>query len=158
MNIGSRVPDFELKDQDGNLVRFRQLLGSKYIILFFYPKDNTAGCTAQACAFRDEYERFLDLGATVIGISSDDEGSHRDFRRQNRLPFTLLSDPEGEVREMFGVPQNFFGLLPGRTTYIIDPEGTIQHIFNSQLNPRKHVTVALDYLQNISKTLITGSK
>ena len=148
---GSNVPWFELKDQDGNVFRLQDVLGRKNLVIFFYPKDNTTGCTAEACSFRDEYEQFLDSDAIVIGVSSDDEASHRNFIRNHNLPYTLLSDPDGKVRKLFGVPRSFFGLLPGRTTYIIDKKGIIRYIFNSQIDIRKHVETAIEVLKNISE-------
>ena len=148
---GSNVPWFELKDQDGNIFRLQDVLGRKNLVIFFYPKDNTTGCAAEACSFRDEYEQFLDSDAIVIGVSSDDEASHRNFIQNHNLPYTLLSDPDGKVRELFGVPRSFFGLLPGRTTYIIDKKGIIRYIFNSQIDIRKHVETAIEVLKNISE-------
>ena len=111
-----------------------------------FSKDNTAGCTAEACAFRDSYEVFQEAGAEVIGISSDTEKSHQQFATQHRLPFILLSDLGGVVRKHYGVPATF-GLLPGRVTYIIDKQGIVRHIFSSQFAPQKHVDEAFKVLQ-----------
>jgi peroxiredoxin Q/BCP len=119
------------------------------IVVYFYPKDETAGCTKQACAFRNSYQDFKHAGAEVIGISSDSSSSHKDFAVNHKLPFILLSDRNGEFRKKVGVPTNLLGLLPGRVTYIIDSSGIIQYVFNSQLNVEKHITEALNAIKKI---------
>ena len=106
------MPEFSLKDQEGNWFHSREQLGKKPLVLFFYPKDFTPGCTAEACAFRDSYEDFIDAGTLVVGISSDSESSHRKFANRHRLPFILLSDPNKEVRRKFGVKNRLLNLLP----------------------------------------------
>lgn len=146
IQVGDQIPYFKLKNQHGDLVDINDLLGSKVLVVYFYPKNETAGCTKEACAFRDSYEDFKDAGAEVIGISGDDTTSHESFAQNHRLPFILLSDEKNEVRKLFGVPTNLFGLLPGRVTYIIDKEGIVKHIFSSQLNINKHITEALTAL------------
>jgi thioredoxin-dependent peroxiredoxin len=144
--VGKTAPDFTLPALTGQPVSLGSFIGKKNIVLYFYPKDDTPGCTAEACAFRDSYEVFRDAGAEVIGISSDSEDSHQRFATQHRLPFILLSDRGGVVRKSYGVPSTF-GLLPGRVTYIIDKQGIVRHIFSSQLAPQKHVAEALKVLQ-----------
>ena len=124
-------------------------IGTKPVVLFFYPKDDTPGCTKEACAFRDDYDQFEKLDAEVIGISSDSVESHRRFAKKHDLPFTLLSDEGKKVRRLYGVP-NTFGLFPGRVTYVIDEEGVVRHIFSSQLGVEQHVAEALKALQSIS--------
>ena len=151
LEIGSRVPGFTLKDQDGKLFDLNNALGRKNLVIYFYPKDETAGCTAQACSFRDDYEEFLQLNAEVIGISSDSPESHRNFAQKHRLPFILLSDPDQSVRKKFGVPGSLMGLIPGRTTYIVDKEGNIRHIFTSQLGVKKHVEIALNVIRELTE-------
>jgi peroxiredoxin Q/BCP len=146
VKVGDRAPDFTLPSLTGESVSLANFLGKKDIVLYFYPKDNTAGCTAEACAFRDSYEVFQEAGAEVIGISSDTEKSHQQFATQHRLPFILLSDLGGVVRKHYGVPATF-GLLPGRVTYIIDKQGIVRHIFSSQFAPQKHVDEAFKVLQ-----------
>ena len=150
LEIGSLTPDFELPDQDGKPFRIKQHLGNKNMVIFFYPKDETPGCTIEACTFRDAYEDFKEYHAEIIGISNDGTESHRRFADNHRLPFTLLSDPDGKVRNLFGVPRSFLGLLPGRTTYIINKEGRIVHIFNNQVDARKHVEIALEILKKLN--------
>jgi len=145
---GDRAPDFTLNDQHGKSTSLSDFRGKKNLVVYFYPKDDTPGCTKESCAFRDHYAAFSDAGAEVIGISSDSEASHRAFAEKYKLPFTLLSDVGGKVRTAFGVPQTF-GLLPGRVSYVIDKQGVIRHAFNSQMNPTKHVDEAIDVLKKL---------
>jgi peroxiredoxin Q/BCP len=148
VKVGDRAPDFTLPSLTGEPVSLESFLGKKAIVLYFYPKDNTSGCTAEACSFRDSYEVFQEAGAEVIGISSDSEKSHQQFAKQYRLPFILLSDLGGVVRKFYGVPATF-GLLPGPVTYIIDKKGIVRHIFSSQFAPQMHVAEALKVLQEL---------
>jgi len=150
VQVGDRAPDFTLPNQSGTEVRLSDLLGKTNIVMFFYPKDDTAGCTAEACSFRDSYEVFKDAGAEVIGISSDSVSSHEQFANKHRLPYILLSDAKGAVRKRYGVPSTF-GLLPGRVTYVIDKEGIVRHMFSAQFTPEKHITEALKTLQTVDK-------
>jgi len=150
VEIGSVAPDFTLPSQSGEIVNLKGFVGSKPVVLFFYPKDDTPGCTKQACAFRDDYEQFGKLDAEVIGISSDSVESHRSFAEKHFLPFTLLSDEGGKVRRLYGVSSTF-GLFPGRVTYVIDREGVVRHVFSSQREAVKHVEVALKSLHSISQ-------
>ena len=147
VGVGDPAPDFTLPDQSGAPVRLGKYLGKTDIVLYFYPKDNTAGCTTEACAFRDSYEVFKDAGAEVIGISSDTVESHQKFAKKHRLPFILLSDEGGVIRRRYGVSTTFG--LPGRVTYVIDKKGIVRHIFSSQLQFEKHVDEALKTLQAI---------
>lgn len=147
---GQNAPDFELPDNNGNLIKLSDFKGKKNVVLFFYPKDFTAGCTAEACSFRDNYEDFTDAGAEVIGISSDGVISHRDFASRYKLPFILLSDKGGKVKRKFGVMDNFLGLIPGRVTFVIDKKGVIIKSFESQINPLKHISEALEALKTVT--------
>jgi peroxiredoxin Q/BCP len=147
IGVGDIAPQFSLKDQKGATVHLKDFRGKSWVVLYFYPKDNTTGCTAQACSFRDAYQDFKDAGAEVIGISSDSEEKHQGFADQYRLPFILVADVGGAARKAFGVPRTF-GLLPGRVTYVIDPEGTVRHVFNSQLKVHKHVDEALAVIRS----------
>jgi thioredoxin-dependent peroxiredoxin len=149
MNVGSVAPDFTLPSQSGEMVSLGDFLGKRPVILFFYPKDNTLGCTREVCAFRDSFEELGKLDAEVIGISSDSVDSHSAFAEKHRLPFTLLSDQGGNVRRLYGVP-NTFGLFPGRVTNVIDTEGVVRHVFSSQIGVEKHVEEALMTLRSIS--------
>ena len=139
VQVGDKAPDFTLPSQSGEPVRLQDRLGERVVVLYFYPKDNTPGCTAEACAFRDSHETFTDAGAEVIGVSSDSADKHAAFSGRHKLPFTLLADRGGRVRKAYGVPA-VLGLLPGRVTYVIDRTGTVRHIFNSMTNIDKHVS------------------
>jgi thioredoxin-dependent peroxiredoxin len=151
VKVGDRAPDFTLPTQKtGESFHLHDLVGKSAIVLYFYPKDDTPGCTAEACSFRDSYEAFQEAGAEVIGVSSDSEASHQRFANKYKLPFILLSDLGGTVRKFYGVPSTF-GLLPGRVTYIIDKQGIVRHIFSSQFAPQKHIDEALRVLQEITQ-------
>ena len=149
IQVGNKAPDFLLINQLGLKIGLFDLIGTENIVLFFYPKDDSPGCTKEACAFRDSYEVFQEYGAQVIGISSDNEDSHKRFTEKHSLPYTLLSDVGGEVRKLYGVPKTM-GILPGRVTYIIDKQGVVRHIFNSQLNFMKHIEEALNILKQLT--------
>jgi thioredoxin-dependent peroxiredoxin len=151
IQTGDKAPDFTLPSQSGEQVRLYDRLGGNAVVLYFYPKDNTSGCTAEACAFRDSYEVFTDAGAEVIGVSSDSVDKHAGFAGKHSLPFTLLSDSGGQVRKLYGVPATF-GLIPGRVTYVIDRDGTVRHVFNSMTNIGQHVGDALKTVQELQAT------
>jgi peroxiredoxin Q/BCP len=148
VQVGDAAPAFALRTQNGTTVSLEDLLGKSAIVLYFYPKDNTGGCTAEACSFRDSYAVFKEAGAEVIGVSSDSEASHQQFASKNRLPFLLLSDEKGALRKLYGVPSTM-GVLPGRVTYVIDKEGIVRHIFSDMLNPQKHIAEALQVVQSL---------
>jgi peroxiredoxin Q/BCP len=144
---GDTAPDFSLLSQKGTTVRLSEFLGKKSVVLYFYPKDETPGCTKEACTFRDSYEAFKDVGAEVIGVSSDSAESHKDFAGHHRLPFLLLADTGGKVRKLYGVSKTL-GLLPGRETFVIDKKGIIRSRFSSQFRAAKHVEEALQALKS----------
>lgn len=148
IKVGDVAPDFTLPNQSGQQVSLRDLVGKKSIVLYFYPKDFSRGCTAEACTFRDNYEAFKDAGAEVVGVSSQSVESHDKFASLYKLPFILLSDEDGKIRKLYGVPSTF-GVLPGRVTYVIDQKGIVRYIFNSQLNPTKHIEEALRIIKEI---------
>ena len=150
IKIGDTLPPFILKDQNNAPFSIRDHLGRKILVIYFYPKDDTSGCTAEACSFRDAYEDFTTMGAEVIGISADSPETHLKFAGRNRLLFTLLSDPDNKVRKLFGVPGSFLGLIPGRVTYIVDRSGTVRHIFNSQLQIQRHVEEAKKFISELT--------
>jgi peroxiredoxin Q/BCP len=137
LGVGDPAPDFTLPDQTGTPVRLSDLVGRKTVVLYFYPKDQTPGCTVEARAFRDSYDAFSAADAAVIGVSSDSVASHRRFAANQGLPFLLLSDRDGKVREAYGVEKTL-GLLPGRVTYVIDREGVVRHVYSSQLRVTRH--------------------
>jgi peroxiredoxin Q/BCP len=151
VKVGDRAVDFTLKDQNGADVTLSTLWTHGPVVLFFYPKDFTTGCTAEVCSFRDQYEDFKAAGAAVVGISSQGTESKKAFADKHRLPFTLVADDGGRVREQYGVKANLFGLLDGRVTYVIDDQGIVRHVFNSQIQPVKHVAEALEVLKSLKR-------
>ena len=153
MKVGDKCPDFELPDQDGNLVQSKYFIG-KYTVIFFYPKDDTPGCVAESCEFRDKYLAFLELNCRVIGVSSDKAESHKKFVNKYQLPYILLSDSKKTVRDLFNVPRLLFGLLPGRVTYVFNEENILIGIYNSQINPLKHIEEALKMIKISQKKII----
>jgi peroxiredoxin Q/BCP len=151
IKVGDPVPVFTLPDQNGEEFDVSKMIGVKNLVIYFYPKDDTPGCTKEACKFRDDYEDFTDLGALVIGISSDDVESHKKFAAKHNLPFTLLSDSDKAVRKQFGVPTNLLGLLPGRVTYVVDRDGIVQGVFNSQFKAEQHIEEAKNVLKGLAE-------
>lgn len=147
LKIGDAIPTFTLPDQNGKLFDINTVLGKKNLVIYFYPKDDSPGCTAQACSFRDQFEVFKEADAVIIGISGQSVQSHKEFAIKHRLTFTLLSDEGNKIRKQFGVPTNLLGLLPGRVTYVADKTGKVIYIFNSQINATKHVDEALRILK-----------
>jgi peroxiredoxin Q/BCP len=148
IQVGDKAPDFTLPSQTGEQVRLSDRFAGHVVVLYFYPKDETRGCTAEACAFRDSYEVFAGAGAEVIGVSSDSVDKHAGFASHHNLPFTLLSDRGGEVRKRYAVPA-VLGVLPGRVTYVIDREGTVRHVFNSMTNIGRHIDEALTVVKDL---------
>ncbi len=148
LKIGDSIPYFTLKNQNGETFNLKDVIGKYNLVIYFYPKDDTPGCTKEACKFRDEFQDFSNLNAKVIGISSDSVDSHKDFAKKYNLPFTLLADTNKEVRKKFGVP-NFSGIIPGRVTYIINKDGKVVYIFNSMKNAEKHIDEAKRILKSL---------
>jgi peroxiredoxin Q/BCP len=148
LQVGDKIPNFSAKDNNGNDFNSDSIIGNKPVVIYFYPKDNTPGCTAQACSFRDQYEDFKDLGAEVIGISSDSISSHEKFIQKYKLPFILLSDSDKKIRNLFGVKPDLFGLLPGRVTYVADKNGIIQLVFDS-IAATNHIPRALKSIKKM---------
>ncbi|MBK0370771.1 peroxiredoxin [Flavobacterium agrisoli] len=148
LKIGDIVPNFIAKDTKGEWFESKNIVGRKPLVIYFYPKDNTPGCTTEACSFRDAYEDFKDLGAEVIGISSDSVKSHQKFAKKHQLPFILLSDEDKKLRKLFGVYNRLLGLIPGRVTYVADKNGVIILIFDG-LNAQKHIEKALDTVKEL---------
>ncbi len=151
VKVGDLAPDFSIPPSPGRPPTLHGFRGMSDVVLFFYPKDHTPGCTAEACSFRDGYEDFRDVGAEVIGISGDSDATHRGFAARHHLPFILASDPQGVIRAAYGVPRTF-GLLPGRVTYVVDRSGIVRLVFSSQLRPTRHVAQALLVLQDLRRS------
>lgn len=142
LRVGDPAPRFVATTADHSTIRLADYLGQQGVVLFFYPRNGTPVCTQQACAFRDSYAQFVDAGFEVLGVSSGSPESHRGFAERHRLPFPLISDPAGELRALYGVP-NLLGLVPRRTTYVIGPEGEIRMIFSALFASHEHVRRAL---------------
>ncbi len=149
IEVGSKLPLFSLLDQNGDVFAISNVIGKKKLVIYFYPMDDSPGCTKEACSFRDQFEVFNNAGSLVIGISGQSVESHKNFAQKYRLTYTLLADVDNKIRKLFGVPTNFLGLLPGRVTYIVDLNGKIVHIFNSQTNATQHVDEALRILKEM---------
>jgi peroxiredoxin Q/BCP len=149
LKIGDKLPNFSAKDTNGNIFNSLDYIGKQPLVIYFYPKDDTPGCTAQACSFRDNYQEFKDLGAEVVGISSDTVTSHLKFKSKFNLPFILLSDNDKKLRKLFGVQNNLF-IIPGRETFVMDKNGIILMIFNS-MSAEIHIEKALKTLKELVK-------
>jgi peroxiredoxin Q/BCP len=150
VKVGDKAPDFTLPSQMGDNVTLSEFFGKKNIVLYFYPKDETTGCIKEACSFRDAYQELTNLDAQVLGVSGQTVESHKSFASHYGLPFLLLADVDNKIRELYDVPKTM-GLLPGRVTYIIDKQGVVRHIFNSQTQAGRHAQEAkntLLYLQS----------
>jgi peroxiredoxin Q/BCP len=154
LQSGDKAPEFDKPTHDGDQISLAKLLrtdgGARAVVLYFYPKDETPGCTAEACSFRDAYEDFVDAGAVVVGVSQDSLRDHEAFAAHHRLPFKLISDDDGVLRKAYQVPTNMFGLIPGRVTYVIDRQGVIRHVFNSQIQAKRHVQEALKVVKSMT--------
>jgi len=143
VGIGDRFPSFTLPDQNGTAFILDEVLGKGAVVLFFYPKDGTPGCTREACSFRDASAEFLEAGALVAGISSDDSASHQRFAARHGLDYPLLEDAGGLLRKKVGVRRSMFGLADGRVTYVLDSNGVVRHVYDSLLGVNQHVEEAL---------------
>lgn len=150
LNINDKCPLFEVALKDGSVFKINEFIGEKFLVIYFYPKDFTPGCSKEACSFRDNYEVFQSLNCEVIGISSDSDDSHEKFAERHQLPYVLLADKTKKIQKAFGVPKSLFGLLPGRVTYIIDKKGIIKGVYNSQIDPIGHITKAIELVTSLS--------
>lgn len=148
IKVGDKMPIFGAKDQDGNDFYIESVLHKKILVIYFYPKDETPGCTRQACSFRDEYEDIKNAGAEVIGISADSSKSHKKFAQNHKLPYKLLSDNDKSIRKLFGVPSVMLGLIPGRVTYVVDLKGIVQMVYNS-MDASQHIPKSLEAIQKL---------
>ena len=149
VEVGSKIPSFSLNDQNGNMFAIDSVLGKQNLVIYFYPEDDTPGCTAQACSFRDQYDVFAEADAMIIGISGQSVQSHKEFAEKYNLNFTLLSDEGDKIRKLFAVPASMFGMIPGRVTYVVDKSGTVVYTFDSQLQAKKHVENSLKILKEL---------
>jgi peroxiredoxin Q/BCP len=149
MKVGDQIPSFRLQNQDGNWVKSVDLVGKHNLVLFFYPADNTVGCTIEACTFRDATPDFEGLDAIVIGISRDGIMSHKSFAEKQRLTFDLLSDPEGILHTKFIVERQLIGIIPARKTFVVDKKGIVRAILDSAFNMKKHISASLKALDEL---------
>ena len=146
--VGDQAPDFTLPTAGGEPFRLGALRGRK-VVLFFYPQDETPGCVAQACGFRDVYDELVDAGAEVVGINSGSIASHQRFAARRRLPFPIVSDPGNAVRRLYGA---YSGVLPtGRVTYLVDEDGIVRDIFSSLFRPLEHILRARTWLGTVTR-------
>jgi len=148
---GDPAPDLAFTTHDGRRVSLSDFRGKQAVVVYFYPRDNTPICTTEACAFRDAYDDFVREGSVVIGVSSDSDASHRTFAGSHHLPYLLVADVDGSVRQAFGVPKTM-GIFPGRVTYVIDRDGFVRHVFNSQWQGEMHVEESLRIVRELSRT------
>ena len=148
--VGSRIPSFTLPDQDGKLFDVEKALGQGPLVVFFYPKDETPGCTAEACSFRDATPELQKAGARVVGISRDSVASHKHFADKHGFQYPLLADVDGAVRERFGVGKALFGLADGRVTFVIDDKGIVRHRFESLMRATRHVDEAIAIVRSLA--------
>ena len=148
LKVGDTAPDFEGVTDENKKVSLKELISGKNLVLYFYPKDETPGCTAEACSFRDEWDELMKLDTTVVGVSSDSVESHRKFKENRKLPFTLISDRDRKIRKLYDATGM---LLPPRITYVISKEGKIIHVYNSQMNAKNHVNEAMEALKGVKE-------
>jgi len=146
---GAAAPDFMALDQEGAPRALRLLRGRRPMVLFFYPRDGTPGCTEEACAFRDAWSRLTAAGAVVVGVSTDDVAAHRRFAQEHQLPFPLLSDPDGEALALYGVPTRMG--MAARVTFVIDRQGRVARVF-PDVDPAVHVGAVVSTLEGLEPT------
>ncbi len=146
LEVGDTIPHFVLKDQHGNDFDIHDHIGKKKLVIYFYPKDDSPGCTKQACAFRDSFAEYTDAGAMVVGINSGSVENHRSFAESHRLPFTLLSDPGNKVLKAFGVKNVLF--LTGRETFVVGLDGRIVFKYRALMNASRHNDNVLAFLRS----------
>jgi len=146
---GDAIPLFEGIDQKGNTFRIKEYIGKQALVIYFYPKNFTPGCTVEACSFRDHYEVFKSQGAIIIGISSDSVDSHARFAKRYQLPFIMIADIGNQIRKRFGIKATLLGLLPGRETFVVDKMGILRLRFNS-IQAKKHIPKALEMIKRLN--------
>ena len=144
LSVGDKIPEFELLNQNNDVVRVSSADGKKRII-YFYPKDDTRLCTVQACTFRDWYSDFIEKGYEVIGISGDSISSHERFAAKHQLEFSLLSDRKGMVRKKFGV-SSILGIISGRKTFVVDEKGIVEFVYEAMMEGEEHINQVMNYI------------
>jgi thioredoxin-dependent peroxiredoxin len=153
LKVNDIAPGFESVTESGERFSLADLIGKTNVVLYFYPKDFTVGCTKEACTFRDNWDKVTSLGATIVGISSDSPETHERFKKEHGLQFTLISDEDKRIRRQYGVDSR---VIPPRVTFVIDKRGKIRNIFNSQVNITKHIEEALQTLDGLSKIQVVN--
>ncbi|MES1223605.1 MAG: peroxiredoxin [Bacteroidota bacterium] len=149
LNVGDSIPSFSLQDQDNNTFNIADYIGKNILVVYFYPKDESAVCTKEACSFRDNFTEFTKAGAIVIGINQASVETHKKFQQHHSLPFILLSDPGNKVLKLFGVKNKFF--VSGRETFVIDKTGEIIFRFDSFTKGKEHQEEALKVIKGLSQ-------
>ena len=149
LKVGNKFPDFKLSDDNEEIYHLYKDGNTSFLVLYFYPKDETPGCTKQACYFKDYYDEFKEIDCEIIGISSDNETSHRSFKTNYNLPFKLLCDQDSKLRKEIQLPKDFFGLSPGRITFLLNSKNEILFIHRSSLKMKSHIKKVLDFLNEI---------
>ena len=149
LKVGNKFPDFKLSDDNEEIYHLYKDGNTSFLVLYFYPKDETPGCTKQACYFKDYYDEFKEIDCEIIGISSDNETSHRSFKTNYNLPFKLLCDQDSKLRKEIQLPKDFFGLSPGRITFLLNSKNEILFIHRSSLKMKSHIKKVLDFLDEI---------
>jgi peroxiredoxin Q/BCP len=147
--VGDTIPSFILKDQDGKDFEVKDHIGKKILVIYFYPKDESAVCTKESCSFRDSFADFEKAGATVIGINYGSVESHKSFQQNHQLPFVLLSDPDNKVYKLFGVKKKF--MFTGRETFVVDKNGKIVFAFDSFTNGPEHSRKTLEFIKQMKE-------
>ena len=146
---GTQAPEFEAEMGDGTPFRLADYRGKKHVVLYFYPKDFTPGCTREACSFRDNYDEVEKYDAIIVGVSNDSGESHERFKEQHSLPFPLVPDPDKKLTSLYGIGSAFLGFAQARVTYVIDKEGTIRHAIRHDLDIGAHLTDVLRALESL---------
>lgn len=149
LKIGDKIPFFTSISDSGNEFDIKDVIGKKNVVIYFYPKNFTPGCTKEACSFRDAFEDFVGFDTEIIGVSSDSVASHQEFKKAHRLPFTLLADEKSIVQKLFGVKKRFF-ILTGRETFVVNKKGEIVYHFNSMFDAEKHIELAIQKLKELN--------
>jgi len=150
LGVGDIIPVFSLRDQNDGLFNISEYIGKKVLVIYFYPRDESNGCTKEACSFRDNFSDFTNAGAMVIGINSGTVESHQKFMQHHHLPFTLLSDPGNKVLKLFGVKSKFF--ITGRESFVVDKSGRIVFTFNSFTNGPAHEKETLRFISSMQNS------
>lgn len=154
LESGDQAPDFTAPTQSGEPLTFSEFRGERAAVLYFFPRDGTPICTRQACGFRDQHEAFLEAGAVVLGVSGDSPGRHERFAAREHLPFPLVSDADGRIRELFGIRRRF-RVFPRRVTFVVDQTGTVRTVIDSLFTAERHVCDALAAVRRLQR--VTGT-